>query len=109
LQFFKHFTFPTTVAVLMQLYNMSFNCSACILKQNLMLMIRYSTRGTHNMCTDEDFQISCVKLMVSYCDKAGKAAQGLASSTPAKSSTKEKQSKKQSKKGVAKESSRIEV
>jgi hypothetical protein len=45
------------------------------------------------MNLDDDFQVSCIKMMITHCDKAAKAAEGLAAAAPTKKSV--KKSKKQ--------------
>jgi hypothetical protein len=56
-------------------------------------MVRYSMKGTNNMNADDDFQVSCIKMMIAHCDKAAKKAAGLAAAGPSKKNSKSKAKK----------------
>jgi hypothetical protein len=59
-----------------------FGASSCIVKQNLLLMCRHSMKGAEDINVDVDFQLSCMKIMITFCDKVAHAAEGLAASAP---------------------------
>jgi hypothetical protein len=47
-------------------------------------------KGTNNMNVDDDFQVSCIKMMLAHCEKAAKKAAGLAATAPSKKNSKSK-------------------